>query len=95
MHYEVLRRSGVYRNKGSLLPLLVQIAVEQQRPLSLAEFVQLAFEAEYRAERDFAGMILAALQKLTRQGRLVKDAATKKYHVAEEPHPGSGSEAGR
>ena len=26
---------------------------------------------------------------------LVKDAATKKYHIAPESHPGTGSEAGR
>ena len=95
VHYEVLQRLGVCRSKASLLPLLVQIAVEQQRPLSLAEFVQSAFEAGYRAEKDFAGLILAALQKLTRQGTLVKDAATGKYHVAPDSPPGAGSEAGR
>src|SRR5437764_1363684 len=43
------------------------------RPLSLIEFVQLAFEAGYRTEaKSFPNLILAALQKLTARGTFVK-----------------------
>lgn len=61
------------RADGTLLRSLMKIALDQNRPVTLVEFVRLAFEAGYRPDSEcFAYLIMAALQTLVRRGILIK-----------------------
>ena len=83
---------GNRHRKVPVPALLVQIATDQRRPLSLVEFVQLVFEAGDRTEaKSVPNLIMTALQKLTAHGTFVKDAATGMYHVAKHRDSGSDS----
>lgn len=69
--YDIMTRPDITNaNKRlSLLDLLVKIAIDQDRPISLVEFVRLAFEAGFRTEAScYSYLILVALQTLVRRG---------------------------
>lgn len=73
-------------NRLKLLTLLTQIAVEQARPLTLVEFVSLAWETDFHTEaRCYSGLIYAAIRKLVALGILEQDQVTHRYRYVGQP----------
>lgn len=61
--------------------LLSHIAETQNRPLKLADFVQLARAAGYTSDaKDFPNMVYQSLLKLVKRGVLEKDQESRDYH---------------
>ena len=61
--------------------LLSHIAETQNRPLKLADFVQLARSAGYNTQaKDFPNMVYQSLLKLVKRGVLEKDQESRDYH---------------
>jgi hypothetical protein len=70
-----------------LLTMLTEIAVEQAKPLTVGEFVSLAWKAGCITKtKCFSGLILAAIRKLVSMGVLARaDAIHGYYYVSPSP----------
>lgn len=72
---------NVNNERISLVDVLEQISVEQNRPMSVVEFVELAFEAGYRIDAVLSSnLVLMVLKTLTKRGVFMKDDTTCQYH---------------
>jgi hypothetical protein len=75
------KQAAKEESQKDLPSLLTHIAETENRPLKLADFVQLARRAGYNTTaKDFPNMVYQALLKLVKRKVLEKDQTTRDYH---------------